>query len=387
MKKQIWCFLLLPFMALAFIPVRKADGTGTWKELKTKNDPGGRSECSMAAVDGKLYLIGGDGGEAMPVQRLDPKTLTWTKLAPQPMVMHHFQLVALDKKIYALEAFSTGGFPSQEPMANVEIYDTETNTWSTGGEMPAARRRAGAGAVAYKGKLYLVAGIQHGHQSGTTNMFDVYDPTTSTWAALADAPHIRDHCFAAVVGDKLYVVGGRNTSFRDPENKLNFFSQTMLDVDCYDFTTGTWSVLPAKLPLGTGGGNLVNLNNKLYYMGGERATATENNAPRKNVFMLDPSTSNGWQEIDSLKQARNGVAAAVVDGKIYIAGGAGGGPGGPGGPPPGGPGGFPPPGQGGNNQPPPGGPMPQDTSHRQPRMGPGGPGGGGSIAVEVFTVH
>ena len=43
------------------------------------------------------------------------------------------------------------------------------------------------------------------------------------------------------------------------------------------------------LPKGSGGGALVNLNNVLYYMGGERATDTERNAPRKNTFYLDPT--------------------------------------------------------------------------------------------------
>jgi len=374
MKKLFVSLLLSPVLVVA---VATAQAGGSWQQLTTKNDPGGRSECSMAAVNGKLYLIGGDAGQPLPVECLDPQTLNWTKLKPAPVVMHHFQLVAYGTKIYALEAFSSGGFPNQEPMANVYIYNTTDDSWQKGGEMPAARRRAGAGAALYKGKLYLVAGIQHGHSSGTTNMFDVYDPSTNTWSTLPDAPHIRDHCFAAVVGDKLYVVGGRNTSFRDPANKITFFSQVELNVDCYDFTTGKWSVLPAKLPLGSGGGSLVNLNNKLYYAGGERATATEQNAPRKNTFVYDPASGGEWQEVASLHEARNGVAAAVLNGKIYVAGGAGGGPGGP---PPGvGPGGPPPNGaQQGN---------PPQGAGNPPPPGPGGlmPQGGGTIAVEVFT--
>ena len=314
---------------------------GSWQVLKTKNEVANRSECGMATVGNKLYLIGGDAGEALPVQCFDTKTLIWATLSPAPSAMHHFQAVAYNNKIYVLEAFSSGGFPNQDPMSSVSIFDTEKNNWQQGGEMPANRRRAGAGAALYKGKLYLVAGIQHGHSSGTTNMFDVYDPVTQTWSALPDAPHIRDHCSAAVVKDKLYVVGGRNTSYRDPNNKITFFSQTMLEVDCYDFTTGKWSTLPAKLPLGSGGGAVVNENGVLFYMGGERATDTEPNAPRKNVFYLDPATNNEWQVADSLHYGRNGMAAAVINNKIYVAGGSGGGFGGP---PPGGmmpPGGMP----------------------------------------------
>lgn len=301
-----------------------------WSVVETKNPATGRSECGMAACNGKLYLLGGDGSKNIEV--FDPVTAMWTKKSEAPTELGHFQPVTLGNKIYVLEAFCAGGFPNQKNLENVVIYDTEKDTWSNGAGLPAERSRASAGAVSYEGKFYLVAGIQHGHSSGTTNMFDVYDPQTNKWMALADAPHMRDHCAGAVVKDKLYIAGGRNTSYHEPNNFMAFFSKTVLEVDCYDFKTGTWSTLSAKLPLGSGGGSIVNLNDVLYYMGGERATDTERNAARKNVFSLDPSTTNAWQIEDSLKQARNGMAAAVLNNKIYVFGGEGGGA--SGGPPP-----------------------------------------------------
>ena len=152
------------------------------------------------------------------------------------------------------------------------------------------------------------------------------------WSALADAPHIRDHCGAAIVKDKLYLVGGRNTSYRDSTGQMNFFSQTELALDCYDFKKNNWTVLNSRLPLGSGGGTVACYHNKLYYMGGERATKTKPNAPRKNVFVLDPNIDNGWKEIASLNKPRNGTASTVINDKIYLLGGSGGGPGGP--PPP-----------------------------------------------------
>jgi hypothetical protein len=372
MKLFYLSVLLIFILPEPFIVVGQ---TGKWKVLKTKNEVANRSECGLATVSGKLYLLGGDGGKLQSAEYFDPKTLIWRKLAPAPINMHHFQAVAFNNKVYVLEAFSKGGFPNQEPMPDVYMYDTRKDTWEKGGEMSAARRRAGAGAALYKGKLYLVCGIQHGHSSGTTNMFDVYDPSTAMWSQLPDAPHIRDHCSATVVKDKLYVVGGRNTSYRDPANIITFFSQTVLDVDCYDFATGTWSTLTARLPLGSGGGAVVNLNDILYYMGGERATDTEPNAPRKNTYYLDPSSPGKWTEADSLHYGRNGMAAVVLNDAIYVAGGSGGGPGGR----PGMPGGFNP----GNT------PRPPDTANHNPF--PQGPPPNGNrqtqndkIKIEVF---
>lgn len=362
------CWLLMLVSATVLAQSSK------WKILTTKNSITDRSECGMAAVGNKLYVIGGDGGETLPVECFDTKTLTWTTGAKAPVLVHHFQAVADGKNVYILEAFSSGGFPDQIPMSNVYSFNTETNRWQQGGVMPAGRRRAGAGAAFYKGKAYLIAGIQHGHASGTTNMFDEYDPATQQWSALPDAPHIRDHCSAAVIGDKLYVVGGRNTSYRDPDNKVTFFSQTVLDVDCYDFLMGKWSTLSAKLPMGSGGGAVVALDGVLYYMGGERATTTEPNAPRKNVYYLNPLSSAGWQTADSLHFGRNGTAAAVVGNAIYVAGGAGG----PGGPPPAGNGmnRMPPPGADSMNRPPMQNPPPNNI--KQPRTD--------KMKIEVFRL-
>jgi hypothetical protein len=48
---------------------------GVWKLLKIKNKIKGRSECSLASVNSKLYLIGGDD----LTEQFDPNTFTWTK--------------------------------------------------------------------------------------------------------------------------------------------------------------------------------------------------------------------------------------------------------------------------------------------------------------------
>ena len=301
---------------------------GNWTIVKTKNNVEGRSECSLVTVGGKIYLIGGDG-PAEPVVVYNPITNTWTKKAMAPLVMHHLQAVALKDKIYVLDAFFAGGFPNQSPMPNSYSYDTKADTWQKLAEIPETRRRAGAGEAVYNGKLYLVCGITHGHSSGTNSMFDEYDPATNTWKVLPDAPHIRDHSMAVVVDDKLYAIGGRNTSYRDPNGVIPFFRQVMLEVDCYDFKTKLWSTLAAKLPMGTGGGTAVNLNNTIFYIGGERATDTKPNSAQKDVYFLDPSTSNEWAKASDLNLARNGVGGTVLDHKIYIAGGNGGGPGGP----------------------------------------------------------
>jgi N-acetylneuraminic acid mutarotase len=317
MKKLLCIVPVLVFISLAFYKA----GDGGWTVIPSTNAPSSRNECGLAAVNGKLYLVGGDA-PAMPVAIYDPATSTWTKGATAPSIMHHFQPVALGDKIYVLDAFSDRNYPSQIPLANTYAYDTKANAWQQLAGLPESRRRGGAGAAVYKGKLYLICGILHGHNTGTSALFDVYDPAANTWTSLPDAPHIRDHSMAVIVKDKLYAIGGRNTSLHDANNFMSFFDKVVLEVDRYDFKAGKWSTLPAKLPLGTGGATCVNLDDKIFYIGGERATATKPNGPQKDVFYLDPETDKEWKTARGLNKARNGVGGTVLDHKIYIAGGA-----------------------------------------------------------------
>jgi N-acetylneuraminic acid mutarotase len=298
-----------------------AQNTQKWQTLSYEQTPPNRSEGGVVALDGKLYLMGGEGGPRA-VDCYNPKTNTWTQLATAPVMLHHFQAVTYKHKIYVLSAFYEGNFPNQSTSTNVYIFDPNQNTWSKGGQLAPARRRAAGGAVCYKGKLYLVAGITNGHQSGTNAMLDEYNPKTNTWKALPDAPHIRDHSVATVLNGKLYALGGRNTSYHEPNNFMAFMSKIQPAVDCFDFKTGQWSTLAHPLPLGSGGAGVITAGNKIYYIGGERATETERNRARKNVFVYDPRNHKGWQELDSLAFGRNGVGAAVIGKKIYIAGGS-----------------------------------------------------------------
>jgi hypothetical protein len=178
MKKLLAEWLILAGVVTTSVFAQGNSG-GYWQLVTTKNKIDARSECSLVALKGKLYLIGGDG-PAEPVEVFDPATLTWTKKAVAPVPMHHLQAVGYGNKIYVLDAFYQGGFPNQVPMPNTYCYDIKADTWQKLAEIPASRRRAGGGEAVYKGRLYMVCGITHGHSSGTNSMFDEYDPATNT---------------------------------------------------------------------------------------------------------------------------------------------------------------------------------------------------------------
>lgn len=289
--------------------------TGQWYpvEPSDSSSPTARHENAYVEVNGKFYLIGGRGS-SKTVDIFDPTTKTWVSgQNTPPFEIHHFQAVEWGGKIYIVGAF-TGKYPDETPVEHVYIYDPATDQWSQGPEIPANRRRGSAGAVVYNNKIYVVAGIQNGHQSGHVAWFDEFDPATGTWTPLADAPRTRDHFQAAVIDDKLYAVGGRNTGLNG-----EVFKFTVPEVDVYDFTTQQWSTLPNPLPTERAAPAVVALGNELLVIGGESGSQelAHNETEALNVL------TGLWRTLDTLITGRHGTQAILHNGGIYIAAGSG----------------------------------------------------------------
>lgn len=288
---------------------------GNWTLIKTTGQPDGRHETTFVEVGGKFYLIG--GRESNKIDRFDPENETWTKMEAESPLIHHFQPVVLKDKIYMLGAM-TGHYPKEPPMSHIQIYDPVKDRWTEGGEIPKERQRGGAGTVVYKGKIYMACGITLGHTSGTNAWFDVYDPVKESWEKLPDAPHIRDHFHAVVLDNRLYCMGGRNSSYHEEGNFTAFFGTVVREIDVYDFITGRWSTLEEKLPVGSAAGGVAVLDGKIIYFGGETAKP---GAALNRTWAFDPGTGK-WEELAAMNIGRHGSQAVVYGNKVYIAAGS-----------------------------------------------------------------
>ncbi|MDW7694602.1 family 16 glycoside hydrolase [Flammeovirgaceae bacterium SG7u.111] len=285
-----------------------------WTAVETSGNPKARHENTFIEYKGKFYLMGGRG--VNPVDVYDPETKMWETKGKTPFEFHHFQPVVYGDAIYIVCAM-TGQYPKETPLENVWIYYPETDKWEKSVEIPEARRRGGAGAVVYKDKIYVACGIDYGHTSGTNNNFDAFDPKTGEWEILTKAPHIRDHFPAIVVGDKLYLVGGRNSSFHLKGRFTAFFGATMPYVDVYDFEAGTWITLEETLPVPTAAGGLMEFEGKILYMGGEG-----NYASAYNLTQAMDLETGKWEQLAPMTTGRHGSGAILYKNDIYIAAGS-----------------------------------------------------------------
>jgi hypothetical protein len=250
-----------------------------------------------------------------PVEVFEPVNRTWKAGAVSPVVMHHFQPVVYDGKIYVLGAL-TGSGRGEPPLPDVYIYDPAADRWEKGPAIPADRLRGGAGVAVHNGLIYLVAGHQLGHSSGHVPWLDSFNPKTGEWRQLPDAPRPRDHFQAIVHDGKMYAVAGR----RSAAATGHALDLTIPEIDVYDFASGSWSTLPptANIPTQRAGVSTVLFNGSIVVIGGESAADFRMHT---DVEALNLATLR-WTTLAPLNHGRHGTGAIVHDGKIYIAAGS-----------------------------------------------------------------
>jgi hypothetical protein len=289
-------------------------GRGTWDIFEPAAQHIARFESGYIKVGERFYLIGARQ-MPQPVEIFDFATRTWKTGAVSPTIMHHFQPVVYDGKIYVVGAL-TGSGRGEPPLPDIYIYDPAADRWEKGPAVPADRLRGGAGVAVHNGLIYLVAGHQLGHSSGHVPWLDSFNPKTGEWKKLADAPRPRDH-FQAIVNDgKMYAIAGRRSAAATG-NALNL---TTPEIDVYDFASGTWSTLPASanIPTQRAGVAAVLFNGSIIVIGGE-SPIPERMHTDVEAFNL---TTQQWTTLAPLNHGRHGTGAIVHNGKIYIGAGS-----------------------------------------------------------------
>jgi N-acetylneuraminic acid mutarotase len=88
--------------------------TGLWTERAPM--PTARGGIAGVAVEGQLYVFGGEGNRARPdgvfpqVEAYDPATDTWRSLPPMGIPRHGIQAAAIGNRIYIPGGATTEGF-------------------------------------------------------------------------------------------------------------------------------------------------------------------------------------------------------------------------------------------------------------------------------------
>ncbi|MFO7447655.1 MAG: kelch repeat-containing protein [Ignavibacteriaceae bacterium] len=200
--------------------------TNSWKILAPMLTP--RQHISCAVVNGNIYVIGGlvnvtDGSAPSNwsyenVSNINEVYLTatdsWKELAPMPAKRHGAYLAAVDDKIFVI-----GGMGIKEDMwaalSTVEMYDPETDKWETKASLPVPRD--GFGIAVINKEIYIIGGFG----PEPLNTVFVYDTESDTWKTTTDFPNMESVSpGSTVIKNRIYIAGG---SDKDYNANSNFF--------------------------------------------------------------------------------------------------------------------------------------------------------------------
>lgn len=341
MKRWLASAVFAAAVLFSGVAQNAASGEAIWTEKAPI--PVGMAEVGVAEIDGKVYAVGGTEQEQdrPPVfastlnMMYDPARDAWQARAPLPIASSHVGVAALDGKLYAIGGFAN--IVHMEPQDSAFVYDPKTDTWSALPNLSTPRGSVAVAAVG--GKIHVFGGRESTQVVklppvpglpelfagyGTVTTHEVYDPATQRWSTAAPVPGpARDHVGVAVLEGKVHLFGGRSADFVDNLDRH----------DVYDPATDTWSSA-APLPRPRSAGAYAALDGLIVYAGGEckpggepnpseaddDATADDSGA-YDDVTAYD-SESDRWASLAPLPGARHAFGAATVGDTAYFVGGA-----------------------------------------------------------------
>lgn len=206
-------------------------------------------------LDGVLYMFGGapglsqatDGGWALDTKAVDAK---WKALALMPKPRVSAYAAAVNGKIYIIGGFYISG-NARITTPEVLEYDPATDKYTVKATMPTATYGM-AGAVVGT-KIFVMSGIAAGNY---TNATQVYDVTTNTWASSTASTLSSIYPTASAVGNDIYLLGGQSTSY------WNTFLKGTVNGNAI-----TWKKM-TNLPVPISGGASGILDGNLFVAGG-----------------------------------------------------------------------------------------------------------------------
>jgi hypothetical protein len=198
--------------------------------------PEGREGFAMTQIANQLIVSHGLAqarGDTNDTRIYDIDTNTWYDPGPTPPFAQRSELAGADHGglHYAVGGRGLCAVSLLGVCADLEVYDPVNNAWASLPPMPTPR--AGLAAVAFGDRIYALGG-----RTGTIpavglplNVVEAYDIDAGIWVPLAPMPFAVMDTAAAVVGGKIYVIGGGG-----------LLGAPMNTVQIYNVAHNTWSL-------------------------------------------------------------------------------------------------------------------------------------------------
>ena len=300
-----------------YSPNFSGDGSIAQKTLAPVLEPA-RSSFGVARLGSKIYIVGGHQGHEHTyppesfldaLEIYDTNSDSWSRGAPRPVKAHGFGIVAHDHYIYAFGGFAYSEVhkPKWKSLDQIDRYDTRDNTWQTVGHL--ASPRSSNAVVKLGTKVYLIGGWDStpnsdGDREGSfLRSIEIFDlETERNQVASFTLPNPLRRAFSAVeLNGKIILAGGIGIGSSHFELLDNV---TELEVN-----TGTFKEL-APLPFATFAPALGSVGNSLYLFGGMFKLGELEYEYVNHAFVL-PDLAGKWTHTGRYLQESKGFSQVV----------------------------------------------------------------------------
>jgi len=282
-------------VALALFPAVATGSTAKWKDRAPL--PLARSEVTAARVGSEIFVVGGftaDGQNSARADVYSPPQDAWGQIADLPVPVDHAMSAGYREKLYV-----AGGYAADRSRLTT-LFSFSNSSWTRLPSMP--EERAAAGAAVVGGKLYVVGGVtagpSGGHALAKTTL--VYDIARRRWSSIP-GPTPREHLGVTALGGRIYAIGGR----------LAGADTNLALLESYVPGAKKWRRLK-PVPGRRGGTAAAALGRWLVSAGGETATLTIRTVYRYEV------RKRRWSRLPDLPSPRHGLGVVAFGGKVYV---------------------------------------------------------------------
>lgn len=239
-----------------------------------------------------------------------PEQNQWSRLADLPENLHHAALTSSAGQLYQIGGFN--GALSHLWRMRSAAYRLSSQGWVRAVDLPKPQAE-GVLSTAEDQAIHLVTG-QSPHSQANRSRSDHrevndhwrWQPGTDKWERAAPIPTARNSASGGWVDGQLVVAGGRTAA------------GNLKHTEIYHPKEDKWRSA-APMPLAQAGTAAVVSGNKLIVIGGEIFTPEAR--VFGNVWAYDITTDE-WQPLPHLATPRHGLAAGLIDNRIYTVGGA-----------------------------------------------------------------
>lgn len=289
----------LPEVNLDGIPEEDYEEYGADGLMTFRTDmPTAREGLGVVAIGKKIYAIGGQFNSTYynKMEIYDTETDTWTTGADMTYGVSYFACVAVGTEIYCIGGYN-GSYRNY-----VQVYNTATNGWTTKPALPYSAM--GLTAVEYNGAIFVAGG----YNGNYLNYVYQYNVAGNAWTMRASLLTARAYHNAVVYSGNMYVEGGTNSS-------QDWYVMTE---ETYNLSTYVSQQTGSSRVAGMNAAVLID-NTRFIAIGG--STQMNNGYLNRIVQKRMTSGNDYYVRVNTMSVARASLGAAMVDGVIYVLGG------------------------------------------------------------------